>query len=137
MPKISVAPQPSTPAFSSRVSKLSNVQPPQLKKSATTGASTSSSPPSSKIICDRCKGTGQAMKDCPSRRAFNSTEDEYVSASDVEDDLALAANVAVDSTEGDQNTETIVIDSVAASVGYPSLLLQRVLSSCLGHKEEM
>ena len=30
--KISVAPQPSTPAFSSGVSKLSNVQPPQLKK---------------------------------------------------------------------------------------------------------
>jgi len=31
-PKISVAPQPSTPAFSSGLSKMSNVQPPHLKK---------------------------------------------------------------------------------------------------------
>ena len=41
------------------------------------------------------------MKDCPSHRGFIATEDGYVSASDVEDDLALAANIFVDSTEGD------------------------------------
>jgi len=63
------------------------------------------------------------MKDCPSRRAFIATEDGYVSASDVEDNLALAANIAADPTEGDQDTETIAIDSVTASVGYPSLLV--------------
>jgi len=50
-PKISIAPQPSTPAFSARVSKLSNVQPPQVKKGATLGVFTSSFLPSSKIIC--------------------------------------------------------------------------------------
>jgi hypothetical protein len=33
-PKLPVAPQPSTPLFSSGVSKLSNVQFPQLKKGA-------------------------------------------------------------------------------------------------------
>ena len=58
------------------------------------------------------------MKDCPSRHAFIATEDGYVSASDVEDDLALAANIAADFTEGDQDTKTIVIDSVATSTGY-------------------
>ena len=42
------------------------------------------------------------MKDCSSRRAFIATEDGYVSASNVEDDLALAANIVVDSTKGDQ-----------------------------------
>jgi len=63
---------------------------------------------------------GHVIKDCPSRRAFIATEDGYVSASDVEDDLALTANIAADSTEGDQDTETIAIDTVAASAGYPS-----------------
>jgi hypothetical protein len=48
---------------------------------------------------------GHVMKDCPSRRAFIATEDGYVSASDVKDDLALAANVDADSTEGDQDKE--------------------------------
>jgi len=65
------------------------------------------------------------------------TEDGYVSASDVEDDLAFVANIVVDSTEGDQDTETIAIDSVATSMGYPSLLVQRVLSSRVGHEEEI
>ena len=113
--KISIAPQSSTPVFSSEVSKLSNVQPPQLKKGATSGASTSSSSPSAKIICHRCKGMTHVMKNCHSRRSFIATEDGYVSASDVKDDLALAA----DPIEGDQDTETIAIDSVAASAGYP------------------
>ena len=69
------------------------------------------------------------MKDCPSRHAFIATEDGYVSTSDVEDDLAIAANIAADPTEGDQDTETIAIDSVVASAGYPSLLVQCMLSS--------
>jgi len=61
---------------------------------------------------------------------------DILSASDIEDDLALAANITVDSTEGDQDTETIAIDSVATSTGYPSLLVQHVLSSRVVHEEE-
>ena len=80
---------------------------------------------------------GHVMKDCPTNRAFVATEDRYVSASDVEDDLALAANIAADPTEGDHDTETIAIDSVAASVGYHSLFVKHVLSSHAGHEEEM
>ena len=60
MPKISVAAQPSTPVFFSRVSKLSNVQSPKLKKGATSGASTRSSLPSSKIICHHAKAWGMS-----------------------------------------------------------------------------
>ena len=44
------------------------------------------------------------MTNCPSRRAFIAIEDGYVSASDIEDDLALAANIPTDPTEGDQDT---------------------------------
>ena len=76
------------------------------------------------------------MKDYPSRPAFIATEDGYVSANDVEYDLALAANIVVYSTEDDQDTQTITIDPVAASMGYPSLLVQRVLSSRVGYEEE-
>jgi len=79
---------------------------------------------------------GHVMKDCPTNRAFVATEDRYVSASDVEDDLALAANIAADPTEGDQDPETIVIDSVTTSVGYPRLLVQRVLSLPMVHEED-
>jgi hypothetical protein len=77
------------------------------------------------------------MKDCPSRRAFIATEDGYVSASDVEDNLALAANIDVDFTEDDQDKEVIIIDSVAAAADYPSVLVQRVLSTRVEHEEEM
>jgi hypothetical protein len=80
---------------------------------------------------------GHVMKDCPSHRAFIATEDGYVSASDVEDDLALVANIDADSTEGDQDKEAIIIDSVVAAADYPSLLVQRVLSTHVGHEEEM
>jgi hypothetical protein len=80
---------------------------------------------------------GHVMKDYPSRRAFIATEDGFVSASDVKDDLALAANIDADSNEGDQDKEAIIIDSVAAAVDYPSLLVQRVLSTHVGHEEEM
>ena len=67
------------------------------------------------------------MKDCPSTRAFIAAPDgnEYVSASDVEDDLVLAANIIADSEED----EGEAIDCLAAMVDLPSLLVQRVLSS--------
>jgi hypothetical protein len=64
---------------------------------------------------------GTCHEGLPSRRAFIATENIYVSASDVEDDLALAANVDADSTEGDQDKEAIIIDSMAAAADYPSL----------------
>ena len=77
------------------------------------------------------------MKECPSHRAFVATEYGYISASDVEDNLALAANIDADSSEGDQDKEAITIDSMATSMGYPSLLVQCVLSSRVGQVEEM
>jgi len=46
-------------------------------------------------------------------------------------------NIDADSTEGDQDKKAIAIDSMAASMGYPRLLVQRVLSSCVAHEEEM
>jgi len=60
---------------------------------------------------------GHVMKDCPSCRAFIVTEyGGYVSASDVEDDLALAANHVVDS-----EIEEEVIDSLLLWATNPFL----------------
>jgi hypothetical protein len=53
------------------------------------------------------------MKNCPSHRAFIATNDGgYVSASDVEDDLALAGNHVADS-ESEEET----IDPMTAAAG--------------------
>jgi len=72
-------------------------------------------------MCHRCKGMGHVMKDCPSTYAFIAAPDGngYVSTSDVEDDLVLAANIVVDS----EDDEGEAIDSVAATADLPSLLV--------------
>jgi len=74
------------------------------------------------------------MKDCPSARAFIAAPDgnRYVSASDVEDDLVLAANIVADLEED----EGEAIDSIAATTDFPSLLVQRVLTSKVEHEDE-
>jgi hypothetical protein len=54
------------------------------------------------------------MKDCPSHHAFiASNGGGYVSASDVEDDLALAANHVAYS-----DSEEEAIDNMTATAGY-------------------
>ena len=72
------------------------------------------------------------MKDCPSARAFIAAPvgNGYVSASDVEDGLVLAANIVSDSEEDE------AIDSIAATADFPSLLVQRVLTSKAEHEDE-
>ena len=99
---------------------MSNVQAPVVQKNATVVSSSKSA----NIVCHRCKGMGHVMKDCPSRRAYIATPDGgYVSASDVEGELALATNLLV------ENVEEEAIDSVAAATAYESLLVQHVLST--------
>ena len=74
------------------------------------------------------------MKDCPSTRAFIAAPDGngYVSASDGEDELVLAANFVADS----EDDEGEAIDSAAATKDLPSLLVQHVLTSKAEHEDE-
>jgi hypothetical protein len=73
---------------------------------------------------------GHVMKDCPSHRAFIATNDGgYASASDVEDDLALATNHVAD-----LDSEGEAIDPMTTAVGYKSILVQRVLSTQVEHE---
>ena len=104
---------------------MSTVQNQSHKKHTTLEKGSSSR--SANIVCYHYKGMGHVMKDCPSACAFIAAPDGngYVSASDVEDDLVLAANVVAD-LEDDEGEE---IDSIAITANLPSLLVQRVLSS--------
>ena len=110
---------------------MSTVQAQQHKKHATIEKGSSSR--STNIVCHRCKGMGHVMKDCPSTRALIAAPDGngYISASDVEDELALAANFVTDSED-----EGEAIDSAAATKDLPSLLVQRVLTSKAEHEDE-
>ena len=77
---------------------------------------------------------GHVLKDCPSCRAFIASPDGngYISASDVEDDLVLAANATANSDDEEDNT---FISSDAAK-SFPSLLVQCVLTSQERHDED-
>ena len=111
---------------------MSTVQTQQNKKHTTVEKGSSSR--YANIVCHRCKGMGHVMKDCPSARAFIAAPDGngYVSASDVVDDLVLAANIVADLEED----EGEAIDSIAAMVDFPSLLVQRVLTSKAEYEDE-
>jgi hypothetical protein len=78
---------------------------------------------------------GHVSKECPSLRAFIAAPDGngYISASDEEDSLALATNLVANSSI-EQEVDTI--DSHAAAVGFPSLLVQRVLAAQLVDEED-
>jgi hypothetical protein len=103
---------------------VSSVQLQQHKKVVSTNASSNRS---TNIVCHRYKGIGHVMKDCSSHHAFIATNDGgYVSGSDVEDDLALAASHVADS-----ESEEEAIDPMTATVGYKSILVQLVLSTQL------
>jgi hypothetical protein len=73
---------------------------------------------------------GHIMKDCLSHRAFIATNDGgYVSASEVEYDLALAANHVADS-----DSEGEAIDPMTTVADYKSILVQCVLSTHVKHE---
>jgi hypothetical protein len=60
-------------------------------------SSTVSTGHTSDIKCHRCHGIGHFQRDCPSKKSYIAIADGgYVSASDMEDDLALQTNHAGD-----------------------------------------
>ena len=90
-------------------------------KPATT---TSSTGRSSNIKCHRCQGLGHIQRDCPSKRAYIATGDGgYVSASDVEDEDIVGANIA-ETYDGDEE-----VLGTTATETYKALIVQRALST--------
>jgi hypothetical protein len=65
-------------------------------------SSTTSTGRTSDIKCHRCHGVGHFQRDCPSKKSYIAIDDGgYVSASDVEDGLALQTNNAGDHDNDD------------------------------------
>jgi hypothetical protein len=81
---------------------------------------------------------GHVMKDCPSQRAYIATDDGgYVSASDVEDEIALATNLAApDDDEATAEIEDEVLGT-AATANYRTIIVQRVLSAQIKQEERL
>jgi hypothetical protein len=90
-------------------------------KPATT---TSSTGRSSDIKCHRCQGLGHIQRDCPSKRAYIATGNGgYVSASDVEDEDTVGANIA-ETYDGDEE-----VLGTTMTETYKALIVQRALSA--------
>jgi hypothetical protein len=74
---------------------------------------------SSDIKCHRCQGLGHIQQDCPSKRAYIATGDGgYVSASDVEDEDTVGANIA-ETYDGDEE-----VLGTTATETYKALIVQ-------------
>ena len=118
--------QPPAPAKASsssgvQTSTSSTVPSGVAAKPATT---TSSTGRSSDIKCHRCQGLGHIQRDCPSKRAYIATGDGgYVSASDVEDEDTVGANIA-ETYDGDEE-----VLGTTATETYKALIVQRALSA--------
>jgi hypothetical protein len=73
---------------------------------------------------------GHVAKECPSKRTYVATDDGgYVSASDEETEHVLATNHDAGKLEDNPDEDTEVIDSVAYTANYQSILVQHVLST--------
>ena len=113
---------PSIPSRPTEVSKFSNVQTPPapVKKSSpitpsSSGSATPSYSSSSKVVCHHYKGMGHIAKECPSKHAYIATDDGgYVSASDEENEFALATDLYADKFADSAKDPDEVIDSVDA-----------------------
>ena len=72
------------------------------------------------------------QRDCPSKRAYIATGDGgYVSASDVEDEDIIAANIAGNDDGADEVLGT------AVTANYRTLIVQRALSATVGQDDKL
>jgi hypothetical protein len=88
----------STTPSTSHAPSTSMTPPPAPRAAAKpSSSSTTSTGRTSDIKCHRCHGIGHFQRNFPSKKSYIATDDGgYVSASDVEDDLALQTNDAGD-----------------------------------------
>ena len=118
-----VRPPTSTPSHAQETSKNTSVQTPA--KSETSVVSTGRT---RDITCHRCHGIGHIARDCPNRRAlFVNADGEYTSASDCDDEYALAAT---DHAGGQDNDDIEEVHLHPESLDqYPSLIVKLALSA--------
>jgi len=125
-----------TPSSSPRVPEVSKST--VLQAPAQSSSSATSTGRAKPIVCHRCHGMGHVMKDCPSQQAYIVTDDGgYVSASDVEDEVALVTNLAApdyDDATAKMGDEVL---GTAATANYRTIIVQRVLSAQIKQEERL
>jgi hypothetical protein len=85
----------------------------------------------SDIKCHRCPGFGHMQRDCPSKRTIIATADGgYVSASDIEDENIIAANIS----GSDDGAEEVL--GTSATNNYRTLIVHRALSATVGEDDK-
>jgi hypothetical protein len=123
-----VAPHPMDP------SKMSVSQGTVAAKPSSSSVPTGST---SDIKCHRCHGIGHFHRDCPRKKSYIATTDGgYVSASDIEDDLALQTNHAGDVAD-DDDEEQIFGSEHMADYSTKTYVMQLVLSANVDHSEKL
>jgi hypothetical protein len=85
----------------------------------------------SDIKCHRCQGFGHMQRDYPSKRTIIATTDGgYVSASDIEDENIIAANIS----GSDDGAEEVL--GTSATNNYRTLIVHRALSATVGEDDK-
>jgi hypothetical protein len=94
---------PSTSTTPPPTPHASEMTPPTPRAAAKpSSSSTTSTSHTSDIKCHHCHGVGHFQRYCPNKKSYIATDDRgYVSASDVEDNLALQTNNACDLDDDD------------------------------------
>jgi hypothetical protein len=83
------------------------------------------------IKCHRYQGFGHMQRDCPRKRAIIATTDGgYVSASDIEDENIIAANIS----GSDDVAEEVL--GTSATNNYRTLIVHRALSVTVGEDDK-
>ena len=127
--------RPPAPSSSPRVPEVSKS--PVLQAPAKSTSSSTSTRRTTPIVCHHCKVMGHVMKDCPCQRAYIATDDGgYVSASDVEDEVALVTNLAAQDDEITDEMGDEVLGT-ATTASYKTIIVQRVLSTQIKQEERL
>jgi hypothetical protein len=92
----------------------------------------------SDIKFHRCHGIDHFQRDCPIKKSYIATaEGGYVSASGIEDDLALQTNHAGDLADDDDDDEQVFRSEHTADYSTKTYVVQRVLSANVDHSEKL
>jgi hypothetical protein len=132
-PSTSLAPS----AVAPRATDLNKASVLQGAGAAKPSSSTTSTGRTSDIKCHSCHGIGHFQRGCPIKKSYIATVDGgYVTASNIEDDLALQTNHAGDLVDYDAD-EQVFGSEHTTKYSTKTYVVQRVLSAHVDNSEKL